>query len=317
VRERHATPEQRASGVWALDRCSRPRRSPSRTPADVERRVCQARVSGPAGGRGCWPSRPGWRTRRSVRSSSVTAASRAARAAHGEVVGYEWPCPGDLLHIDVKRYPRFRRPGRAMTATVFTRCGAIRSATTTSTRRRSLAARLRRAVGRRARRDRHRLRAARACLVCRPRHHRPAADDRRRLGLHPQPHAARGAHAARHPAHRHARLHPTLERQGRALSPDHATRVGQWPALPQQHRQKPRPATLACAPQHAQPTQLTQRPTSHQPRSQPPRAGHLPRASVLVAVGRRFLRRHTSREPDDDTTGIESCASLSLVGRRC
>ncbi len=28
---------------------------------------------------------------------------------------YEWPCPGDLLHMDVKRYPRFRRPGHAVT----------------------------------------------------------------------------------------------------------------------------------------------------------------------------------------------------------
>jgi hypothetical protein len=30
-------------------------------------------------------------------------------------VRYEWPCPGDLLHMDVKRYPRFRRPGHAVT----------------------------------------------------------------------------------------------------------------------------------------------------------------------------------------------------------
>ena len=28
---------------------------------------------------------------------------------------YEWPCPGDLLHMDVKRYPRVRRPGHAVT----------------------------------------------------------------------------------------------------------------------------------------------------------------------------------------------------------
>jgi hypothetical protein len=26
---------------------------------------------------------------------------------------YEWSCPGDLLHIDVKTYPRFDRPGHA------------------------------------------------------------------------------------------------------------------------------------------------------------------------------------------------------------
>ena len=33
------------------------------------------------------------------------------------VVGrlYEWPCPGDLLHIDSKRFVRFSRPGHAVT----------------------------------------------------------------------------------------------------------------------------------------------------------------------------------------------------------
>jgi hypothetical protein len=28
---------------------------------------------------------------------------------------YEWPCPGDLLHIDTKRFARFVRPGHAVT----------------------------------------------------------------------------------------------------------------------------------------------------------------------------------------------------------
>ncbi len=28
---------------------------------------------------------------------------------------YEWPCPGDLLHMDTKRYARFTRPGHAVT----------------------------------------------------------------------------------------------------------------------------------------------------------------------------------------------------------
>jgi hypothetical protein len=31
------------------------------------------------------------------------------------VCRYEWPCPGDLVHVDVKKYPRFRRPGHALT----------------------------------------------------------------------------------------------------------------------------------------------------------------------------------------------------------
>jgi len=41
--------------------------------------------------------------------------SRAPRPARREVRRDEWPCPGDLLHIDVKRYPRFARPGHAVT----------------------------------------------------------------------------------------------------------------------------------------------------------------------------------------------------------
>jgi hypothetical protein len=28
---------------------------------------------------------------------------------------YEWPCPGDLLHIDVETYSRFEKPGHALT----------------------------------------------------------------------------------------------------------------------------------------------------------------------------------------------------------
>jgi transposase len=102
VRERRATPEQRASGAWALDGSSRPHRSPRRTAADVERRVCEAR------------KRPGWGPRPlaaeiGVAHSTICAilkrhgCSGAARPVRTEVVRYEWPCPGDLLHMDVKR----------------------------------------------------------------------------------------------------------------------------------------------------------------------------------------------------------------------
>jgi transposase InsO family protein len=114
VRERRASSEERLSGSWALDRSSRPHRSPCRTAVDVERRVCQARA------------RTGWGPRllaaeTGVAHSTISAilkrhgCSRAARPPRAEGVRYEWPCPGDLLHMDVKRYPRFRRPGHAIT----------------------------------------------------------------------------------------------------------------------------------------------------------------------------------------------------------
>jgi transposase InsO family protein len=41
--------------------------------------------------------------------------SRAPRTPRAPVVRYEWPGPGDLLHMEVKRDPRFARPGHAVT----------------------------------------------------------------------------------------------------------------------------------------------------------------------------------------------------------
>jgi transposase InsO family protein len=109
-----ATDEDRASGAWAVDRSSRPHHSPARTPAELEARVCAAR------------QRTGWGPRliageTGVPHSTVHAilkrhgCSRAPSRPRPDFVRYEWPCPGDLLHMDVKRYPRFRRPGHAVT----------------------------------------------------------------------------------------------------------------------------------------------------------------------------------------------------------
>lgn len=114
VRERQASSEELVSGVWALDRSSRPHRSPRRTAADIEARVCQAR------------ERTGWGPRllageTGVPHSTVHAilrrhgCSRAPKAKRGDSCRYEWPCPGDLVHVDVKKYPRFKRPGHAVT----------------------------------------------------------------------------------------------------------------------------------------------------------------------------------------------------------
>jgi transposase InsO family protein len=41
--------------------------------------------------------------------------SRRPIAPREAVRRYEWPCPGDLLHIDTKRFQRFIRPGHAVT----------------------------------------------------------------------------------------------------------------------------------------------------------------------------------------------------------
>jgi transposase InsO family protein len=101
---------ERSSGAWALDRSSRPRRSPRRTAAALEARVLDER------------ERTGWGPRliagtTGVAHSTVHAIlkrhgrSRAPRTPREAFRRYEWPCPGDLLHMDIKRYRRFRRPG--------------------------------------------------------------------------------------------------------------------------------------------------------------------------------------------------------------
>ena len=41
--------------------------------------------------------------------------SRPPRTERGAANRYEWPCPGDLLHMDVSRYARFLRPGHRVT----------------------------------------------------------------------------------------------------------------------------------------------------------------------------------------------------------
>ena len=105
-----ASEGERRSGGWALDGSSRPHRSPTRTPAHVEQQVLAER------------ERTGWGPRLiagriGLAHSTVHAIlkrhgrSRAARAPRAAFVRYEWPCPGDLLHMDIKRYRRFRRPG--------------------------------------------------------------------------------------------------------------------------------------------------------------------------------------------------------------
>ena len=56
-----------------------------------------------------------YRTRPSTACCAATGCSRPAPTEREAPNRYEWPCPGDLLHLDVKTYPRFERPGHAVT----------------------------------------------------------------------------------------------------------------------------------------------------------------------------------------------------------
>jgi transposase InsO family protein len=114
VREREASTRERCAGAWALDRPSRPMRSPRRTPAPLEWRVCEVRrhtgwgprlIAGVVG-------LPHSTIHRVLQRNGCSRPERPSREAPNR---YEWPCPGELLHLDVKTYPRFDKPGHAVT----------------------------------------------------------------------------------------------------------------------------------------------------------------------------------------------------------
>jgi transposase InsO family protein len=109
-----ALPAERQSLAWAADRSSRPHRSPRLLDAGAQERICEARqhtgwgprlVAGVTG----HPHSTVWKV---LHRHGLSRRPREPREAANR---YEWPCPGDLLHIDVKTYSRFEKPGHALT----------------------------------------------------------------------------------------------------------------------------------------------------------------------------------------------------------
>ena len=126
--------EGRRSGGWAVDRSSRPHRSPRRTAAELEQRVLDER------------ERTGWGPRliagqTGIAHSTVHAIlkrhgrSRVPRAPREAFIRYEWPCPGDLLHMDIKRSGASGGPGTrsSQTSARPAKRSTPSSATTTAT----------------------------------------------------------------------------------------------------------------------------------------------------------------------------------------
>jgi transposase InsO family protein len=113
-RWRQATPSERESLVCLLERSSRPHRSPSRCPVEEEQRICELRR------RTGWSpraiamliGRPHSTVHQVLRRGGCSRREPSERAA---VVRYEWPCPGNLLHMDVKKFGKFTEPGHALT----------------------------------------------------------------------------------------------------------------------------------------------------------------------------------------------------------
>jgi transposase InsO family protein len=115
-RWRQASPEDRASLACLSERSSRPHRSPAQVPAEEAARICELR------------RRTGWSPRRLADEPEVHrphstvhrvlrrgGCSRPEPTERPPIVRYQWPCPGNLLHMDVKRFGKFTEPGHAVT----------------------------------------------------------------------------------------------------------------------------------------------------------------------------------------------------------
>jgi transposase InsO family protein len=114
VRWRAATTDERGSLACLLDRSSRPHRSPRLLADELQQRIVEAReqtgwgprlIAGPLG----LAHQTVWKV---LHRHGCSRPPRPVREAPNR---YEWPCPGDLLHMDVSRYARFERPGHART----------------------------------------------------------------------------------------------------------------------------------------------------------------------------------------------------------
>jgi transposase InsO family protein len=114
ARWRAATPAERESLACLAERSSRPHHSPGRVPAEEETRICELR------------RRTGWSPRRIAvevgRPHSTVhqvlrrgGCSRPEPSERPPVIRYEWPCPGQLQHMDVKKFGKFDQPGHAVT----------------------------------------------------------------------------------------------------------------------------------------------------------------------------------------------------------
>ena len=112
----------RASLACLAERSSRPHHSPDRVPAEDETRICELR------------ERTRWSPRRLADEPDIArphstvhrvlqraGCSRRPAPERPAVIRYEWPCPGNLLHMDVKKFGKFTEPGHAVTGDRSTR----------------------------------------------------------------------------------------------------------------------------------------------------------------------------------------------------
>jgi len=96
------------------DRSSRPQRSPRRLAPELQERICACRRETGWGPR-LVAAATGFAHSTVWKVLKRAGISRPPRPPREPANSYEWPCPGDLLHMDVSRYARFLRPGHAVT----------------------------------------------------------------------------------------------------------------------------------------------------------------------------------------------------------
>jgi transposase InsO family protein len=96
------------------DRSSRPHRSPRLLARELQERICACRRKTGWGPR-LVASATGFAHSTVWKVLKRAGLSRRPAPVKEPANSYEWPCPGELLHMDVSRYARFLRPGHAVT----------------------------------------------------------------------------------------------------------------------------------------------------------------------------------------------------------
>jgi len=106
--------EARATLSCLVDRSSRPRRSPRQLAPELEEAICLCRRETGWGPR-LVAAATGFAHSTVWKVLKRAGISRPPKAVKEPANRYEWPCPGDLLHMDTSRYARFLRPGHRVT----------------------------------------------------------------------------------------------------------------------------------------------------------------------------------------------------------
>jgi transposase len=272
-RRREAGREERQTLACLRDRSSRPLRSPRELAAELQERICACRRETGWGPRLVaatgFAHSTVWKV---LRRAGI---SRPPRPSREPANSYEWPCPGDLLHMDVSRYARFEQPGHAVTGDRSHRRGGWMKPETRvgydyahaivddhsrlayvelhdDEKAQTVTGFLERALA---------FFAGHGIIASRLMTDNAFAYVKNRSLREP-------ARPARDQAPDDRAVPAPYQRQGRALPPDADPRVGVRARLPLTSTAKRGPATPARALQPAQTAQLARRPASVQPRSQ-------------------------------------------------